>query len=169
MDKTTAISLLITDWSNDSLVTCWNERCDQKECSDEIVINMCEFDDLHSGMKPTEVIDLVRNTNFCTSDDYFGYNRYGNLVSFDNITEFDWFDMDELAEFLGECGSELVDTDELKDDLVDYFIEEYFDDEYESDIIKQIIEDNDFNVLTDDWLELALNIRELLDGENDDE
>jgi hypothetical protein len=174
MNKINAIVDIIDNWETHDLVTAWNERCEEQDLYDERIEDMYSFDELYDGMKPTEIADMLHNASFSTGDDYFEFNRHGNISSFSYVSDSDWFDMDELAEFIAENGLRNVDIDELIDELTDTFIEEHFeDDDIDDDTIKDIICENDYSVLSDDWDELETLIRECLsgdkDGEDDDE
>lgn len=174
MNKIDAIVDLIDNWETNDLVTAWNERCEEKDLYDERIEDMYSFDELYDGMKPTEIADMLHNAKFYTGDDYFEFNRHGNISSFSYTSDSDWFDMNDLAEFIAENGLRNVDIDELIDELTDIFIEAHFeDDDIDDDTIKDIICENDYSVLSDDWDELETLIRECLagdkDGEDDDE
>lgn len=156
MDKIQAIIDIIENWSNDELVAAWNLRCEEKGDMDEHIDNMCFFDEMFQHLSPTEVIDKVRGCDFCTGDDYFAFNGYGNLESFTDVSDYSRFSYGELAEYLVDNGDSLtteVDTDEL----LESFIYEYFD-HYDFDQIKSVIEtymeDNIFDLLMDDWDDL---------------
>lgn len=170
MNKIDAIVDIIDNWETHDLVTAWNERCEEQDLYDERIEDMYSFDELYDGMKPTEIADMLHNASFCTGDDYFEFNRHGNISSFSYVSDSDWFDMDELAEFIAENGLRNVDIDELIDDITVTFIEEYFEgDDIDDETIKDIICENDYSVLSDDWDELETLIRECLDGDKDGE
>lgn len=175
MDKIQAIIDIIENWSNDELVDAWNLRCDKKEDMDERIENMCFFDEMFQHLSPTEIIDKVKGCNFCTGDDYFAFNGYGNLESFTDASDYSRFSYEELAEYLvdnGDCLTTDVDTDEL----LESFIYEYFD-HYDFDQIKSVIEtymeDNTFDLLMDDWDDLNGYILDYIEeeglGSNDEE
>ena len=161
MDKIQAIINIIKDnWSTDELVNAWNLRCEKKGDMDEFIENMSFFDEMFQHLSPLEIIDKVKGCNFCTGDNYFAFNGYGNLESFSYVEDYSRFSYEELAEYLADNGDSLtadVDTDEL----LEYFIYEYFDN-YDFDQIKQTIEtymeDNTFDLLMDDWNDLNKDI-----------
>ena len=161
MDKIQAIIDIIKNhWLNEEIVDAWNLRCEKKEDMDEFIENMSFFDEMFQHLSPLEIIDKVKGCNFCTGDDYFAFNGYGNLESFSCVEDYSRFSYEELAEYLADNGDSLtadVDTDEL----LEYFIYEYFDN-YDFDQIKQTIEaymeDNTFDLLMDDWNDLNKDI-----------
>ena len=175
MDKIQAIIDIIENWSNDELVDAWNLRCDKKGDMDERIENMCFFDEMFQHLSPTEVIDKVKGCNFCTGDDYFAFNGYGNLESFTDASDYSRFSYEELAEYLVDNGDSLT-TDVDTDELLESFIYEYFD-HYDFDQIKSVIEtymeDNTFDLLMDDWDDLNEYILNYIEeeglGSNDEE
>ena len=169
------IDIIKTNWSTDELVNAWNLRCEKKEYMDEFIENMSSFDEMFQNLSPLEIIDKVRGCNFCTGDDYFAFNGYGNLESFSYIEDYSCFSYEELAEYLVDNGDSLttnVDTDEL----LESFIYEYFD-HYDFDQIKCVIEtymeNNTFDLLMDNWDDLNEDILNYIEeeglGSNDEE
>lgn len=157
MNKIDAIiDTIKSNWSTDELVDAWNLRCEKKGYMDEFIENMSSFDEMFQNLSPLEIIDKVRGCNFCTGDDYFAFNGYGNLESFSYAEDYSRFSYEELAEYLADNGDSLtkkVDSDEL----LAYFVEEYFDDDDNvRDILSTIIEEGDepFDLLMDDWDDL---------------
>ena len=154
MDKIQAIiDIIKTNWSTDELVKAWNLRCEKKGYMDELIEDMSFFDEMFQNLSPLEIVDKVKGCNFCTGDDYFAFNGYGNPESFSYVEDYSRFSYEELAEYLVDNGDSLttnVDTDEL----LESFIYEYFGN-YDFDQIKHTIEtymeDNTFDLLMDNW------------------
>ena len=176
MNKIDAIiDIIKSNWSTDELVNAWNLRCEKKGYMDEFIENMSSFDEMFQNLSPLEIIDKVRGCDFCTGDDYFAFNGYGNPESFSYAEDYSRFSYEELAEYLVDYGDSLtanVDTDEL----LESFIYEYFDN-YDFDQIKCVIEtymeDNTFDLLMDDWDDLNEDILNYIEeeglGSNDEE
>ena len=176
MNKIDAIiDIIKSNWSTDELVDAWNLRCEKKGYMDEFIENMSSFDEMFQNLSPLEIIDKVRGCNFCTGDDYFAFNGYGNLESFSYAEDYSCFSYEELAEYLVDNGDSLttnVDTDEL----LESFIYEYFDN-YDFDQIKCVIEtymgNNTFDLLMDNWDDLNEDILNYIEeeglGSNDEE
>ena len=176
MNKIDAIiDIIKSNWSTDELVDAWNLRCEKKGYMDEFIENMSSFDEMFQNLSPLEIIDKVRGCNFCTGDDYFAFNGYGNLESFSYVEDYSRFSYEELAEYLVDNGDSLttnVDTDEL----LEAFIYEYFDN-YDFDQIKCVIEtymgNNTFDLLMDNWDDLNEDILNYIEeeglGSNDEE
>ena len=176
MNKIDAIiDIIKSNWSTDELVNAWNLRCEKKGYMDEFIENMSSFDEMFQNLSPLEIVDKVKGCNFCTGDDYFAFNGYGNLESFSYAEDYSCFSYEELAEYLVDNGDSLttnVDTDEL----LEVFIYEYFDN-YDFDQIKCVIEtymgNNTFDLLMDNWDDLNEDILNYIEeeglGSNDEE
>ena len=171
----TIIDIIKSNWSTDELVDAWNLRCEKKGYMDEFIENMSSFDEMFQNLSPLEIIDKVRGCNFCTGDDYFAFNGYGNLESFSYIEDYSCFSYEELAEYLVDNGDSLttnVDTDEL----LESFIYEYFD-HYDFGqiecVIETYMENNTFDLLMDNWDDLNEDILNYIEeeglGSNDEE
>lgn len=159
MDKNTAIGDIIRNWNDSDLLVAWNEYCDKKGYSDNIIYSMDSFNECFESMEPLDIIDMVRGCDFTPSDDYFSYTSYGNIISFDYVEDYSEFDYDYLAEFLGENGDNNtaeVDRDELKTAFIEELINTYdslaglTEDEVSEKFTEFIIE-NCYDLLTDDW------------------
>lgn len=159
MDKNTAISDIIRNWSDSDLFVAWNEYCDKKGYSDNIIYSMDSFNECFGGMEPLDIISMVRGCDFSPSDDYFSYTSYGNITSFDYVEDYSEFDYDYLAEFLGEEGDDNtvdVDRDELKTAFIEELINSYeslagMSENEVSEKFTEFIEENCYDLLTDDW------------------
>ena len=176
MNKIDAIiDIIKSNWSTDELVNAWNLRCEKKGYMDEFIENMSSFDEMFQNLSPLEIIDKVRGCDFCTGDDYFAFNGYGNPESFSYAEDYSRFSYEELAEYLVDYGDSLT-TNVDADELLESFIYEYFDN-YDFDQIKCVIEtymeDNTFDLLMDDWDDLNEDILNYIEeeglGSNDEE
>ena len=176
MNKIDAIiDIIKSNWSTDELVNAWNLRCEKKGYMDEFIENMSSFDEMFQNLSPLEIIDKVRGCDFCTGDDYFAFNGYGNPESFSYVEDYSRFSYEELAEYLVDYGDSLT-TNVDADELLESFIYEYFDN-YDFDQIKRAIEtymeDNTFDLLMDDWDDLNEDILNYIEeeglGSNDEE
>ena len=155
------VNILKNYWSNGDLISLWNDYCDEHRCDDDTIENMELFDDLFGDMSPLDIVRRVQYGDFRPDDDYFGFNGYGNLVSFNDLSDYGPFSYEVLAEYLVDNGDGdfEVDTDMLQD----YFVEEYFADMEWTEItalIDRISADEPFDLLMDDWDDLAEIVKE---------
>lgn len=176
MDKIqTIINIIKNNWSNEEIADAWNFRCDEKDYMDERIEYMDSFDEFFCNLKPSEIAEKVYRREFCTGDDFFAFNGYGNLESFSDVDDYSRFSYSELAEYLVDNGDSLT-TDVDTDELLESFIYEYFS-HFDFDQIKQTIEtymeDNAFDLLMDNWDDLNEDILYYIEeeglGSNDEE
>lgn len=168
MDKIQAIiDIIKNNWSTDEIVDAWNLRCDENNYMDDRIEYMDTFDELFCGLKPSEIAEKVYKRDFCTGDDFFAFNGYGNLESFSDVEDYSRFSYEELAKYLAENGDSLT-TDIDTDELLESFIYEYFD-HYDFDQIKCVIEtymkNNTFDLLMDNWDDLNEDILSYIEEE----
>ena len=176
MDKIqTIIDIIKNNWSNEEIADAWNFRCDEDGYMDERIEYMHSFDELFCNLKPSEIAEKVYRRDFCTGDDFFAFNGYGNLESFSDVDDYSRFSYTELAEYLVNNGDSLT-TDVDTDELLESFIYEYFN-HYDFDQIKCVIEtymeNNAFDLLMDNWDDLNEDILNYIEeeglGSNDEE
>ena len=169
------IDIIKNNWSNEEIADAWNFRCDEKGYMDERIEYMDTFDELFCNLKPSEIAEKVYRREFCTGDDFFAFNGYGNLESFSDVDDYSRFSYSELAEYLVDNGDSLT-TDVDTDQLLEFFIYEYFN-HYDFDQIKCVIEtymeNNAFDLLMDNWDDLNEDILNYIEeeglGSNDEE
>lgn len=158
MDKIDYIVEIIKDnWSQSEIVDAWNQRCESHNYYDDQINYMGFFNELFFGLTPLEIVEKVKNSQFCAGNDYFAFNGYGNLVSFDEAEDYNSFSYEELAEYLVENGDST--TKEIDTDLLLLaFLDEHFisyDRNLMFDAISKYMEEETFDVLMDDWDDLA--------------
>jgi hypothetical protein len=162
MTKIDSIVNILKDyWSNGELISLWNDYCDKHRCDDDTITDMSLFDDLFGDMSPLAIVRRVKYGDFRPDDDYFAFNGYGNLVSFNDLSDYGPFSYEVLAEYLVDNGD--GDFEVNTDALQNYFIDEYFADMEWTEItalIDRISEDEPFDLLMDDWDDLAEIVKE---------
>ena len=125
-EKTQKIVDILKGLDDSDLVALWNERCDECNCMDDRIYNMCEFNDVCGAWllpsidnNPLEIIDRVQMNfdKFDSGDDYFYIDGYGHYVSFYTL---EWskdspFDYDTLAEAIADGDVNITGYDELNE------------------------------------------------------
>lgn len=112
MKRVERINDYLESLSDSGLIAIWNEYCGNDDC----VYSMDEIDEILSGMTASEVLRASYYGDLNPNDDYFKYNRRGNLVSTSTLGE--WIDILELAEYIDE-NEEDYGVPELRDILWD--------------------------------------------------
>ena len=121
MTKTEMIKDLLENMSESQLYIIANEYFDKTNYYDDRIYDMDEFDEIMSGMSPSDIATKIFYGDFRPNDNYFKFDGYANLESFDYIS--DEVDLEEIADYI-------VDNDE---DFDDSGIREILDEENEED------------------------------------
>lgn len=126
MTKTEMIKDLLENMSESQLYIIANEYFDKTEYYDDRIYDIDEFDEIMSGMSPWDIAAKVFYGDFRPNDNYFKFDGYANLQSFDYIS--DEVDLEEIADYI-------VDNDEDFDnsDIREILDEENEEDEEEGD------------------------------------
>lgn len=162
MTKNLYVKLVIENWSDSDIVSAWNEMCDRVGSCDEVIYSMYTFDELFYGREPLDIVSLVERTNFCSSDDYFSFDRSGVIESFNDPEDYSCYDIDALVNFLIEYGDDDTSTVD-RDELTEYFDEEYgykYPDGFDmAQALSDLLDEWTFDLLTDDWDEIDEELR----------
>ena len=121
MIKTEMIKDLLENMSESKLFTIYNEYLDKTEYCDDRIYDMEEFDEIMSGLSPWDVATKIFYGDFRPNDNYFRFDGYANLESFDYISN--EIDFEEIADYI-------VDNDE---DFDNSDIREVLDEDDEED------------------------------------
>ena len=121
MTKTEMIKDLLENMSESQLYTIANEYFDKAEYYDDRIYDMEEFDEMMDDMLPSDIATKIFYGDFRPNDNYFKFDGYANLESFDYIS--DEVDLEEIADYI-------VDNDE---DFDDSDIREILDEENEEE------------------------------------
>ena len=103
MTKTEMIKDLLEDMSGSQLFMICNEYFDKTEYFDDRIYDMDEFDEMMDGISPSDIATKIFYGDFRPNDNYFKFDGYDNLKSFDYIS--DEVDLEEVADYI-------VDNDE---------------------------------------------------------
>lgn len=178
MNKINAVVGILSDCNYDLLIEAWNDYCDNSNNGDETVYPMDSFNDLYCNTSPIDIVSMVEYTSFKSRDDYFAYDGYGRIESFDFITDYSRFDFSELAKYLIDNGdgnlSEDIDREGLISLMYDYMeigdkINNKFNYDNAIDALNKFINENNYDVLTDDWDDITEEFIEYIHTDYNDE
>lgn len=126
MTKTEMIKDLLENMSESQLYIIANEYFDKTEYFDDRIYNMDEFDEIMSGMSPSDIALKIFYGDFRPNDHYFKFDGCANFQSFDYISV--EVDLEEIADYI-------VDNDEDFDnsDIREILGEDDEEDEEEGD------------------------------------
>ena len=60
-----------------------NTYCDAANCMDDCIYTMDEMEDILDGVDKWELVRMIRFGDFDFTKEFWGFNGYGNLVSYD--------------------------------------------------------------------------------------
>lgn len=168
MNKIKAISQYIKDyWSNEDIIQAWNEHCSEENMDDYVYENGEYFFE-EQFAKADDAVRAVCYGSYSYPDEYVVFNAYGNLDSFDYWDEeHSPICLSSIVDYLAEHGDK--NTAEVdRDELIEYFAIDYAEEvgcnagDVEI-IVKEYLEEEDFDFLADDWEDLAAIVRSRLD------
>ena len=176
MGKRMAVKDIIEkNWYDTDIITAWNRLCEENNDPDSMVNSMDDFEEFAEGVISRDgiarLLNMIKFGNFDLDNEWWWLNGYGNLHSADDILNCPRcsIDLGEIADYLiseGDAGLAEVDTDEL----LDAFIGDYFaGDDDAKDAAEEIIREESFDLLTDDWDDLEAAVKVKLAGEEDED
>lgn len=92
------------------LLPMWNEYCSINDYEDWIY-NMEELDELLVDRKPSYIANRIFYGEFNPNDEYFTFNGYGNLVSFDSFDIAEHISITDLVEHIIDNDEDFGDSD----------------------------------------------------------
>ena len=128
---------LFREMNDEEVISVWNEYCREVNKFDDEIMDAYELEEWANNSGDTM---NILNCFFFGSDEeregtsanpnrnYFKFNGYGNIISFDYIynqftDEFHYVDADELAEYIAE-NEEAFYNDEIQEIIDEYTSEE---------------------------------------------
>lgn len=102
----------------DTLITIWNEYCDNNNDPDSRIFRNDEpdLDDLLGGMTVSEILRMATWGDYNYANDWCSFNGYGNLVSFNYLEDESCpISVDDLVIYL-EDNEDMLEEYNLNDD-----------------------------------------------------
>ena len=110
----------INGMSVDEKIALHNTYCDAANCMDDCIYAMDEMEVILEDVDKWRLVDMIRYGNFDFNDEFWGFNGYGNLVSYNawelpiyasDIADYilskeDSLGNDEIQEILDEEGED---------------------------------------------------------------
>ena len=82
------------------LLHAWQIRCDELDYMDDLIFEMCQFDEMMDHWRPMDIAFRTFYGDFHPHDDFFKFNGYANLESSNYLSYF--IDLEELADEINE-------------------------------------------------------------------
>ena len=105
----------------DEKIALHNSYCDAANCMDDCIYTMDDMEEVLYGVDKWELVRMGQFGNFDCTKDFWGFNGYGNLVSYDA-----W----ELPIYASDIADYVLSEE---DGLGNYEIQEILDEEEEDD------------------------------------
>lgn len=84
MNRYERIKEILEGLDTDEIVRVHNEYCENCNSMDDYIYSMSDFDEIMEGQSPWEIARACfYGDEFCPAHDYFRFNGYANLESFD--------------------------------------------------------------------------------------
>ena len=93
-----------------------NTYCDAANCMDDCIYEMNDLEVILDGVDKWELVRMIRFGDFDFMKDFWGFNGYGNLDSY-NAWELPIY-AEDMADFI------LLKEDSLGDDEIQYILDE---------------------------------------------
>ena len=98
-----------------------NSYCDAANCMDDCIYAMDEMEEILDGVDKWELVRMVQFGDFDCTKDFWGFNGYGNLVSY-NAWELPIY-AEDIADYI------LLREDSLGNDEIQHILEEEEEDD----------------------------------------
>lgn len=119
MSKYERILEALNEMDTRDIVSVWNEYCSTNDYMDDYVYSMEEFNELMGDCDAWEVARACFYGDFRPCDDYFCFNGYGNIESFDTWEEeTSLISLEDIAKYCAENDDALY-SDDIKEAIED--------------------------------------------------
>ena len=98
-----------------------NTYCDAANCMDDCIYAMNDLEEILDGVDKWELVRMIRFGDFDFMKEFWGFNGYGNLVSY-NAWELPVY-AEDIADYV------LSNEDSLGDDEIQYILDEEEEDD----------------------------------------
>ena len=116
MEKRQKLVDYINGMGIDEKLALHNAYCDAANCMDDWIYTMDELEEILDGVDKWELVRMIRFGDFDFMKDFWGFNGYGNLDSY-NAWELPIFASD-IADYI------LPEEDSLNDDKIQEMLDE---------------------------------------------
>ena len=121
MEKRKKLVDYINGMETEEKIALHNAYCDAANCMDDCIYSMDEMEEILDGVDKWELVRMIRFGDFDFDKDFWGFNGYGNLVSY-NAWELPVY-AEDIADYV------LLKEDSLGDDEIQYILDEEEEDD----------------------------------------
>ena len=105
----------------DEKIALHNTYCDAANCMDDCIYTMDDMEEILEGVDKWELVRMIRFGDFDFMKDFWGFNGYGNLDSY-NAWELPIY-AEDIADYI------LSEEDSLGNDEIQYILDEEEEDD----------------------------------------
>lgn len=134
-DKCYAIIEAFGGMTTDEFIHFYNAYLDENHYQEDKIYFLEDIDEILGDIKPSEVLQLFANGIYNSSDDYFRFDGYGNIVTMDEFDVLDHIDVNNITEYLLEY--QPINLLSECDDIYELF-EEWWDEDDETDEVEVV-------------------------------
>ena len=114
MEKRKKLVDYINGMETEEKIALHNSYCDAANCMDDCIYAMNEMEEILNGVDKWELIRMVQFGDFDCTKDFWGFNGYGNLVSY-NAWEVPVY-AEDIADYV-LLNENSLDNDEIQEIL----------------------------------------------------
>ena len=111
----------INGMSVEDKIALHNAYCDAANCMDDCIYAMDDMEEILDGVDKWELVRMIQYGDFDFKKEFWGFNGYGNLVSY-NAWELPVY-AEDIADYV------LLKEDSLGDDEIQYILDEEEEDD----------------------------------------
>lgn len=121
MTRYEKIKSVLEDMDTAEIIAVHNEYCNETNNMDDYIYEMGEFDEIMGSMEPWEIARACfYGHEFCPAHDYFRFNGYANLESFDFAPEGNsGIYISDIADYI-DRNEDALNNDEIQEILDEY-------------------------------------------------
>ena len=134
-DKCYAIIEAFGRMTTNEFIHFYNAYLDENHYQEDKIYFLEDIDEILGDIKPSEVLQLFANGIYNSSDDYFRFDGYGNIVTMDEFDVLDHIDVNNITEYLLEY--QPINLLSECDDIYELF-EEWWDEDDETDEVEVV-------------------------------
>lgn len=116
MEKERKLVEYINGMGVEEKIALHNSYCDAANCMDDCIYSMDEMEEILDGVDKWELVRMVQFGDFDCTKDFWGFNGYGNLVSY-NARELPIY-AEDIADYI------LLKEDSLGNDEIQEMLDE---------------------------------------------
>ena len=125
MTRYEAIKTELEEMNSGDIIAIHNQYCEEAGYMDDYIYSMSDFDEIMGNMTPWEVARACfYGHEFCPSHDWFRFNGYANLESFDfALSSNSGIYIEDIARYIDD------NDDALYDETIQEILDEYEEEE----------------------------------------